>query len=270
MSLTKELLTQRYPAADSNLDVASNPTLDLLLSHRTVRGLLSKPLPPETIPTLVAAAQAAATWGNLQPWSVVAVEDPERKARLAAISNNQPHITQAPLLLVWLADLSRLRRIAEAKGADPRKLSDLDYFVIAVTDAALAAQNAVVAAEALGLGTVYIGALRRDVKAVARELELPPEVLPVFGLTVGYPDPSKPASIKPRLSQRTILHRETYSTAFEREAVAAYDLTLGETVLRAGQTPAFWSQQKADQLKERPGEPSTLKAVLEELGFGLR
>ncbi len=57
-------------------------------------------------------------------------------------------------------------------------------------DAALAAQNAVVALESLGLGTCYIGAIRNDPETVARELALPEGVFPVFGLTVGFPDPS--------------------------------------------------------------------------------
>ncbi|MEJ1976336.1 MAG: nitroreductase family protein [Acetobacteraceae bacterium] len=156
--------------------------LDRLLAHRSVRAYRTDPLPPGTTEILVAAAQSAASSSNLQLWSVVAVEDPARKARLAAVAAGQKHITQAPLFLVWLADLSRAQRLADVP------LDGLDYletFMVGVVDAALAAQNATVAAESLGLGTVYIGALRNNPEAVAAELGLPPRAFAVFGMCVG-------------------------------------------------------------------------------------
>src|SRR5262245_33953689 len=51
--------------------------------------------------------------------------------------------------------------------------------------------------ESLGLGTCYIGAIRNNPETVARELALPEGVFPVFGLTVGFPDPAQPSGVKP-------------------------------------------------------------------------
>ena len=89
-----------------------NQVLETILSHRSVRGFLPRRLPDNTLELLIAAAQSASTSSNLQFWSVVAVQEPERRSRLAELAGQQQFIRDAPLLLVWLADLSRLDRIA--------------------------------------------------------------------------------------------------------------------------------------------------------------
>src|SRR5579883_2014577 len=177
-------LYQRYGAALDGLEPLWNECLHTLLCHRSIRAYLAHPLPVGTLETLVAAAQSAATSSNLQTWSVVAVEDHDRKARLAQLAGGQAHIRQCPLFLVWLADLARLTRMATLRGRAHDGLDYLEMFVTAVIDAALAAQNATIAAESLGLGTVYIGAMRNQPEAVAAELGLPPHTFAVFGLCV--------------------------------------------------------------------------------------
>ena len=84
---------------------AWNETLDLLLAHRSVRRYLADALPDGALEAAIAAAQSASTSSNLQVWSVIAVRDTGRKARLAALAGQQVHVAKAPLLLVWLADL---------------------------------------------------------------------------------------------------------------------------------------------------------------------
>jgi nitroreductase len=100
------------------------------------------------------------------------VEDPKRRRALAEVANHQGHIQQAPLFPVWIADLSRATELARARGIPGEGLSYLEMFLMASVDTSLAAQNAVVAAEALGLGTVYIGALRNHPERVAALLGL--------------------------------------------------------------------------------------------------
>jgi nitroreductase len=96
-----------------------NDALDTIMAHRSVRSYRDEPLPPGTLELLIAAAQSAATTSNLQAWSVIAVEDPARKARLASFAANQRHIVDAPLLLVFVADLARLRSISDERGHRP-------------------------------------------------------------------------------------------------------------------------------------------------------
>src|ERR1700749_2078129 len=105
-----------------------NETLDTIMAHRSVRSYRNAPLPPGTLELLIAAAQSAATTSNLQAWSVIAVEDPARKARLAAFAANQRHIVDAPLLLIFVADLARLRSISDERGHPGIALDYIEAF----------------------------------------------------------------------------------------------------------------------------------------------
>ena len=201
-----------------------NEVIATLLQHRSVRASWPDALPDGTLEILVAAGQSAATSSNMQAWSVVAITDPATKAVLARVAGNQKQIGQCPLFLVWVADLARLDRVGEATGQAFETLDYLETFLFAAFDAILAAQNATVAAESLGLSTVYIGALRNDVERVAETLGLPPRTMGVVGLCVGYADESDTKwLVKPRLPQSAVLHRERYSAAADPQARASYD-----------------------------------------------
>jgi len=250
-----------------------NDTLDLLLSHRSVRAYLPDALPEGTLEALVAAAQSAASSSNLQAWSVIAVEEPARKARLAALAGNQKHIVEAPLLLVWLVDLNRLGAIAQAREQPAEALEYFDSFLLGAVDAALAAQNAVVALESLGLGGVYIGALRNKPLEVAAELGLPANVLAVFGLVVGYPDLARPADVKPRLPQEAVLFREQYGFGEAGlRAVEAYNARFREFQREQGLPEQDWSAQAGNRVRnvDSLNGRHMLHDALHRLGFGLK
>lgn len=206
------LLKARYGAAAPMPQVTENPTITTLLRHRSVRSYTAAAVSDDVLDVMLAAAQSASTSSNLQCWSVVAVRDPERKRRLAALAGNQRHVRECPLLLIWLADLQRLDATGERLQLRRDALEYMEMLMIGVIDATLAAQNAAIAAEAQGLGIVYIGGMRDRPEEVAVELDLPPRTAAVFGMCVGYPDPGRPAAIKPRLPGAAVLHRERYDT----------------------------------------------------------
>ncbi|WP_431268604.1 nitroreductase family protein [Dankookia sp. P2] len=136
-----------------------NSTIAGMLDHRSVRGYRPDALPPGTLETLVAAAQSAATSSNLQTWSVVSVEDPAARAVMAEIAGGQKHILECPLFLVFLADVGRNDRLGIEEGRLLAGMPYLETFLVAAIDAALAAQNAVVAAEKSGpVHRLYRGA----------------------------------------------------------------------------------------------------------------
>src|SRR5205823_9551187 len=112
----------------------------------SVRGYKPDPVPHGTLETLIAAAQSAATSSNMQWWSAIAVTDPARKKELAEIAGNQKHIEECPLYIAWVTDMARSQRISEAEKIDFECMPWLETFLVACIDAALAAQNAVVAA----------------------------------------------------------------------------------------------------------------------------
>ncbi len=268
----RDLLSARY-RDHTDWPAVANPVLQGLLGHRSVRAYRPDPVPEGALETAVAAAQSAASSSNLQIWSVVAVADTDRKARLSELSGRQKHILEAPLFLVWLVDFDRLTQLTPL--GDPR-CEAFDYtetFLLGAIDTALAAQNAVVALESLGLGTVYTGGIRNHPAEVAAELSLPPRVFPLFGLVVGWPDPDRPASVKPRLPQASVLFHEGYSwSEFHRVAAASYDPRIRAFQCEQGMTEKDWTVQA----RERTRGPSSmagrhvLKDVLHGLGFPLK
>ncbi|WP_410513220.1 oxygen-insensitive NADPH nitroreductase [Paenibacillus sp. BR2-3] len=212
--------------ADGNLDAAAdgegNDTLSLLMKHVSIRQFQKKPLSEEQLAAIIGAGQMASTSSNVQAYSVIAVTEPALKADLAGLAGNQVYIEQCPVFLVWCADLYRLRQVTNPhlKGADSYEDS-MENFIVATVDAALAAQNAAVAAESLGLGIVYIGGIRNQIAAVSELLGLPELVYPVFGMCIGYPEGSP--GQRPRLPMQAVLHRERYDAKATVEQVKAYD-----------------------------------------------
>lgn len=253
--MTIAALQARYGDQAPALTLPNLPALDAMLSHRSVRHFLRDALPAHTLETLVAAAQSAPTSSNLQTWSVIAVESQERRDALAHLVGPQKHLGVAPLVLVFLADLSRIERLGQSQAREPVGLHYLDTFLMGVIDAALAAQNAVVAAEAMGLGTVYVGGMRNQPEEVAKVLGTPQNVFPVFGLVVGHPDPARPAQVKPRLPQSAVLHREQYQVpANPQEEIGDYNDALRAFMRANGMKEVDWSAQ----VVERLGSPEAL------------
>jgi nitroreductase len=276
MANQTELLKQRYGVFDSYSDIyqdfSENESIATLLSHRSIRAYLPDALPSKTLETLIAAAQSAPSSSNLQTWSVVAVEDSRSKEELSKLANNQAHISQCPLFLVWLADLARLTHIAESRGLPHEGLDYLEMFLMATIDAGLAAQNAVVAAESLGLGTVYIGAIRNHPEKVAALLNLPPHIFAVFGLCIGYSDPDVNAAIKPRLPQIAVLHREKYKLSEQYQEISHYDQVMKDFYTsQYMNVSGDWSEHSSQRVAsaESLSGRQRLQEALKNLGFKL-
>ncbi|GAA5142399.1 NADPH-dependent oxidoreductase [Nocardioides marinquilinus] len=243
-------VARRYGDAGAALGVGSD-VIDLLLARRSTRRFVPGPageVDDDHVRALVAAAQSAPTSSNLQAWSVVAVRDTERKERLAALAGEQAFVAQAAVFLVWVADLSRARRLAAARDARVDAVDYLETTLIGFVDAALAAQNAVVAAQSLGLGTTYVGAVRNRPREVAAELDLPDGAVAAFGLAVGRPDPDEDAGVKPRLPQDAVLHHERYDAARADAAAEGYDAVLDGYRAQHGLDRQPWSGRVVERL----------------------
>lgn len=272
-----DLLEQRYGKAqtlENSLELIDSSVIQHILQHRSVRSFSPDAVPEKTIPTLVAAAQAGSSSSNLQVWSVVAVQDVEHKNQLAQWANNQDFIRQAPLFLIWLADWSRNRKVADVP--DGIELDGADYLesiVLASVDTAIAAQNAALAAESLGLGVVYVGAIRSHIRAIAKDLKLPPYVFPVFGQAIGYPSDKVTSHIRPRLPQAAVLHHEHYDGASQTTAAQTYDAALNQFWEKQGIDHPLWTRHLANRLgnsSQKGDARFELKQILQELGFPLR
>ena len=266
------LLRQRNRDGALGTPAQWNETLCTILNHRSVRGFLPDALPEGTLELLIAAGQSASTSSNLQVWSVVAVRDPARKSRLAELAGKQQFIRDAPLMLVWLADLNRIDEIAADRQTQVEATHYTEAFILGVVDATLAAQSAFIAAESLGLGAVYVGAVRNLPEQIAAELNLPPHVFAVFGMAVGYPDPAKETGIKPRLPQDIVLHHEQYDPALKRDAIERYNGIARDFMREQGMKEQDWTTQATNRLKDVPAMHGRdrMREALRNLGFDLR
>lgn len=99
--------------------------------------------------------------------------------------------------MIFLVDLLRNKKIANEKNCFEDSASDMDRFFSGFTDACIMAQNIVVAAESMGLGTVYLGSILNDSERICRLLKLPYLTFPVVGLGIGYPN--QDPQIKPKM-----------------------------------------------------------------------
>ena len=188
----------------------------------------------------------------------------DKRVALRDVANGQRYVEEAPEFLVFCADLSRSMRCCELHGGEAAK-GLTEQFIIATVDTALYAQNLVVAAESVGLGICYIGALRNDPARVTEILDLPQQVYPVFGLCLGYPD--QDPEVKPRLPVSVVMKENSYSTAGEAEAIAGYDEDMRAyyAARTDNQKAQGWSEQMAGLLG-REGRPHMLE-FLRSQGF---
>lgn len=189
------------------------PDLGRFLNHRSVRDYSEEPVSESLVRGLVAAAQSAATSSNLQLWSVISVQDEERRKQVTLLCDSQRQVQNAPWFLAFFLDHYRLKQAARAVGEEARGLDYNEFYTMGVIDVALAAERLVCAAEHMGLGVCYIGALRNDVRAVKEFFGLPEGMVGLFGLCLGWPAQDSRAEIKPRLRQDAIWFRERYGQA---------------------------------------------------------
>jgi nitroreductase len=273
--LNPDLLSSRYGtsfAIDDSAMQLGNFALETILAHKSIRSYQPRALDPGSLELLVSAAESASTSSNLHTYSIIAVEDVPRKDALSVVCGNQQHISDAPLFLVFCADLARLHHVCDLVGSKSQGLTYTEMFIMAVIDAALAAQNLVVAAESIGLGTCYIGGARNHPGRVAELLQLPKQVFAVSGLTIGYPLPNK-EEVKPRFPQANgILHRETYSTECDAALERYDDIMRRFNNTQPGREGKGWLSTAARRVATAEAlgaERPALKKYLEDIGLAV-
>jgi nitroreductase len=234
-------VANRYGEPGAAGSTALSPTIELQLNHRSVRKFLPTRITEEHIDLVIAAAQSASQSSNLQVWSVVAVRDDDRKRRISEAIGRQPYVEDSSVFLVWVADFRRAANIVESTGAGIETVGYIENTLITFVDSGIAAQNALLAAESLGLGGVFVGSVRNNPESIIEELGLPDYTFPVFGVALGHPDPSEEAGIKPRLPRKAVLHHEQYDPTAWREAAEVYEDRLGEYFGSHGRPGYSWA-----------------------------
>lgn len=243
------------------------PTIDLMRSHRSIRKFSDRPVDDETLAGIVAAAQCAATSHFIQACTVIRVKDPEKREPIAQLAGPQPWVARAPVFLVFCADLTRLETACRMHEVAMEK-GWAEQFVSATVDAALMAQNVLLAAESLGMGGVFIGGIRNDPQTVCDLLDIPDQAYPVFGMCLGWPAHDPPP--KPRLPVEAVLFTDRYPDARDMDLLRAYDRTTNDYYLHRNSNlkDETWTRQMAE-FTSRVIRPH-MKAFLEKKGFFLK
>ena len=224
--------------------------------HRVHRRFQPRAVEPELVRLLCACALSAPSKSDLQQADILVVRDQAKQRSITALIPDMPWIAQAPVFLVFLADGSRLPHIARLRGK-PFPNDHLDLFFNAVADSAIVLATFMRAAAAVGLGCCPISAIRDRADVMSELLELPPRVIPVAGLCVGWP--AEAGHVTPRLGLKTTLHEDRYGTGDIAQQIDAYDRRREQRrpyrrqrdPERWGKAAVYgWSEDKARQYAE--------------------
>ncbi len=229
-----------------------NETIELILSHRSIRKFEDRELNQDQIQTIVKCAQAASTSSFIQAYSIIGIKDRQKKKQLAALAGDQQYVLDNGHFFVFCGDLHRHELISEMHDVNLNEtLENTETFMVAVIDATLAAQNAVLAAESMGLGACYIGGIRNNLEEVCKLLNIPKRVIPLFGICIGYP--AQAPDVKPRLPMEHLYHKDQYSANKDlyKEQLMDYDKIISDYYNKRtnGRRQDTWTQQIIHTLK---------------------
>lgn len=165
---------------------------EVIETRRSMRAYTPAPIEPEKLQRLLEAINRAPSAGNLQAYEVFLVTRPADREALMRAAYDQAFVAQAPVVLVFCTHAALSEVKYESRGADLYCLQDAD----------IACTFAMLAATALGLASVWVGAF--DEQAAWRAIGAPQGQRPVAMLPVGYP--GKEPKPRPRRSLESLIH----------------------------------------------------------------
>jgi nitroreductase len=173
---------------------------DVIRSRRSVRAYRDADVSEDDLARVLDAMNHAPSAGDLQAYEVVVVRSPERRGRLARAAYHQAFVAAAPVVLVFFMHRARSRAKYGERGARLYACQD------ATIAATIAAAHAQLAAHALGLATVWVGAF--DDEAVRQAVDAPVGLHPSSLLVVGHP--AELPEPTPRRPLADLVRRETF------------------------------------------------------------
>ncbi|MGD9295395.1 MAG: nitroreductase family protein [Roseobacter sp.] len=217
----KQIIEERYGASISTVEhTAEHKLLLSMLSRGSCREFSDKPVPPELLEILCAAALASPTKSDLQQRDIILLQSADLRQQVSQLVSGQPWVAGAPMIVIFCGN-NRRQRLLHHWHDVPFANDHLDAFFNAVGDAAIALGAFVTATEALGLGCCPVSAIRNEARAVSSLLGLPRHVFPFAGLAVGYPRIAP--KIAKRLPLRVTCHVDQYEENNLRDAIETYD-----------------------------------------------
>ncbi len=173
-----------------------NEIVKALHSRKSVRVFTEREISRQDRETILYAALQAPSAGCQLLYTILDITDQGKKERLAELCDHQNFVAKAKLVLVFCADCRKWLTFYREAGLVPRDPGPGDL-LLAVEDAMIAAQNAVTAAESLGIGSCYIGDVMENAEDMKALLGLPRYVYSACMVIFGYPSEHQKQRKKP-------------------------------------------------------------------------
>lgn len=187
-----------------------NEIIKSLKMRKSVRVFEDRPIPEVIKREILQSALEAPTAGNMTLYTILDITDQNLKDKLSVTCDNQHFIAKAPLVLVFCADYYKWYRAFGQVDSQVRGPGEGDL-LLANSDALIAAQNTVVAAESFGVGSCYIGDILENFEEHQKIFNLPKYVVPACMVVFGYPTEHQKERQKPtRFTQAAVVFENTY------------------------------------------------------------
>ena len=194
--------------------------MELLNKHVTIRKFTSRKINPNLLESILYSGTRASTTGNMQTYSMVVTTDSEKKKQLAPLHFNQKLVTEAAVLITFVADFNRFSKWCELSNAVPGYSNFISFFTAAI-DALLVAQNVCISAENNGIGICYLGTTTYNAGEIIEVLSLPRLTFPVTTVALGYPEVVP--DLTDRIPLKGVIHYEKYKDYSEEQIRDLYN-----------------------------------------------
>lgn len=242
------------------MTLSSKPVIETALAHRSIRKFTDQAIDNEQLTAILNAGRAASTSNFFQSTHIIRVSDPEVRRQIRDIGRALSSIDTCAELLIFCFDFAKHHSFAPEAQLDWTEM-----VLIGAADCGIVAQNVMLAAESLGLGGVFLGYIRNDIRRTAEILQLPEHVVPMFGMALGHP--AQDPMLRPRLPLEAIVSENRYRSVDEC-VLADYQAQTRAYYKARSNMDTDWVEQMTESLQ---GEirPEVLP-FLQEQGFARR
>ena len=193
--------------------------IEQIHQHRSIRKYKPDPVSKDIMDKILNAGIRTSSSGNMQTYSIIVTRDPDLRNQLLEPHFQQSMVIEAPVLLTFCADFHRMRRWLNISDA-PDNFDNYFSFMVGAIDAILVSQTVALAAESLGLGICFLGSTFANADQIGTILDLPKNVIPVTGFSLGYP--AEDPDLRDRLPSPGLIHKEKYQSINDDDILKIY------------------------------------------------
>ena len=200
-----------------------NEVIKTINKRASLRKYKEKEISKEDLDIIINSAIKAPTAGNMMMYSILKITDEKTKETLSKTCDNQPFIKKAPVILIFLADMQKWYDYYKVCKVEDIKSPGMNDFMLSVNDAIIACQNAILAAESLGIGSCYIGDIMENYEVHKELLNLPDYTFPAAMITLGYYPENIKRVYKERFKKEYVVFDEKYNRLDDNDLIKMFE-----------------------------------------------